>query len=40
MMHTLKNWLLADVEGDSRLGLIVATLTMVGCPAFLLWLCS
>lgn len=40
MMNTFKNWLLSDIEGDTRLGLIVATMTMVGCPAFLLWLCS
>lgn len=40
MLNRFKNWLFAEIEGDTRLDLIVATLTMVGCPAFLLWLCS
>lgn len=38
MLNRFKNWLMQDVEGDSRLGLIVATLTIVGCGLFLAFL--
>lgn len=40
MLNRFWNWLNADVEGDSRLGLIVATLTIVGCGLFLAFLPS
>lgn len=35
MLNRFKNWLMQDIEGDSRLGLIVATLTIIGCGLFL-----
>lgn len=38
MLNRFKDWLMQDVEGDSRLGLIVATLTIVGCGLFLAFL--
>lgn len=38
MLNRFKDWLMQDVEGDSRLGLIVATLTIVGCGLFLVFL--
>lgn len=40
MLHELKTWLLTEIEGDTRLDLIIAILTIVGCPTFLLFLCS
>lgn len=38
MLNRFKDWLMQDVEGDSRLGLIVATLTIAGCGLFLAFL--
>lgn len=38
MLNRFWNWLNADVEGDSRLGLLVATLTIVVCGLFLAFL--
>lgn len=38
MLNRFKNWLMQDIEGDSRLGLIVATLTIIGCGLFLAFL--
>ena len=38
MLNRFKDWLMQDVEGDSRLGLIVATLTVIGCGLFLAFL--
>lgn len=38
MLNRFKDWLMQDVEGDSRLGLIVAMLTIVGCGLFLAFL--
>lgn len=38
MLNRFKNWLMQDIEGDSRLGLIVAMLTIVGCGLFLAFL--
>lgn len=38
MLNRFWNWINADVEGDSRLGLIVATLTIAGCGLFLAFL--
>ena len=35
MLNRFKDWLMQDVEGGSRLGLIVATMTIVGCGLFL-----
>ena len=35
MLNRFKNWLMQDIEGDSRLGLLVAMLTIVGCGLFL-----
>lgn len=38
MLNRFKDWLMQDVEGDSRLGLIVAMLTIAGCGLFLAFL--
>lgn len=38
MLNRFKNWLMQDIEGDSRLGLLVAMLTIVGCGLFLAFL--
>nr|DAY72143.1 MAG TPA: hypothetical protein [Caudoviricetes sp.] len=38
MLNRFWNWLNADVEGDSRLGLLVATLNIVVCGLFLAFL--
>lgn len=38
MLNRIKDWLMQDIEGDSHLGLIVATLTIVGCGLFLAFL--
>lgn len=38
MLNRFKNWLMQDIEGDSRLGLIVATMTIIGCGLFLAFL--
>lgn len=38
MLNRFWNWLNADVEGDSRLGLLVETLTIVGCGLWLAFL--
>lgn len=38
MLNRVKDWLMQDIEGDSRLGLIVATLTIIGCGLFLAFL--
>ena len=38
MLNRFWNWLNADVEGDTRLDLFVATLTIVVCGLFLAFL--
>lgn len=38
MLNRFWNWLNEDIEGDTRLGLFVATLTIVGCGLFLAFL--
>lgn len=38
MLNRFKDWLMQDIEGDSRLGLLVAMLTIVGCGLFLAFL--
>lgn len=40
MLNRAWRWLNEEVEGDTRLGLFVSAMAMIGCPAFLLWVCS
>lgn len=38
MLNRFWNWLNEDIEGDTRLGLFVASLTIIGCGLFLAFL--